>query len=524
MRKRFTTALAFACVALAGLTACGDDGGTSAATQDAAPSGEIRRGDVLTMAVAFAPPGLNPQTPQAVFPFELALEPLIVIEPNEGLEYEFGPGLATRWRYVGDGNRVFELTLREDARFSDGTPVNARAVKTWIDYLVESRAPLLSGLIGEVTSVEAVDEFTVRINLGVPKPGMAFALSNDAPFTTLGYVEAPSCVARPERLRTETCGAGPYMLDKAQTVAGDTYTFVPNPHYYDKSRVHFNKVVVKAIPQPSSMLQALQTGQVQIAEGTAVTADAAKSAGFDLVTIPERNLLYALDVGGQKAGPLANVMVRQALNYAIDREAIAKTIFNGYATPSTEFESSDGMDGSYQDYYRYDPEKAKELLARAGYPDGFTLEAQVSDETATPGVAQTQAIAKYWDAIGVKLKFKPIPIAAYYNAFFTDPGPMIASQSTTAYSMWAIYGLYFAPGTSYFNRIGRGWRDPELTKLFEEGSRAKDPTPYWRRMTAHLTEQALWLPVVNMDHVWMTAKDIRGWTGPVPNANDVYVE
>jgi peptide/nickel transport system substrate-binding protein len=526
MRKRFTTALALA-LAFAvpmGLTACGGEDSTSTSTPAATTGGKIRRGDVLTIAVAAPPIGLNPQNPQVVFPFELAIEPLIVIQPNEGLRYEYGPGLATSWRYVGEGNRVFELTLREDARFSDGSPVNARAVKTWFDYLVTSRAPQVPGLIGQVASVEAVDEFTVRINLRVPNPSMEFALSSATPFTTLGYVEAPSCVARPERLRTDTCGAGPYMLDKAETVAGDSYTFVPNPHYYDKSRQHFNKVVVKAILQPSSMLQALQTGQVDIAESNATAAPAAEQAGFNVVTFPERNMFYPLDVRGARSEPLAKLEVRQALNYAIDRDAIARTVYNGYATPSSEFESSDGMDPAYQDYYEYDPEKARELLARAGYPNGFELEGQVDDETTVPVVAQTQAVAKYWEAIGVRLKFKPIPVASYYNAFFTNPGPFIFSQSTTAYSMWAIYGLYFAPGTSYFNRIDGGWRDAELTRLYEEGSRAEDPTPYWRDMTARLTEQAFVLHVVNADHVWLTARNIRGWDGPAPNAADVYAE
>ena len=188
----------------------------------------------------------------------------------------------------------------------------------------------------------------------------------------MGEIGSPN--ASGKTLTTATDGAGEYMLDASHTVTGESYTYVPNPYYWDKSAVHWKTVVIKVITNPSTVLSALETGQVDVAEVQPITnAAAAKSAGLR-VDAP-LTLYMALALENRNVAPLSSLLVRQALNYAVDRGPIAKLLGNGYglAIDQMAVPGDDSYDAALSNYYPYNPAKAKQLLAKAGYPHGFTL-------------------------------------------------------------------------------------------------------------------------------------------------------
>ena len=502
-----------------GLAACGGGGESSSTATGSTAAGGGPKG-VLTIGVSSGG-SVDPVaniggncTVVASGNCELWNESIVHRDPSARLV----PGLATRWGFVGSGNRVFEFVLRQDARFSDGEPVTAEAMKTWINYYYNAPGAIQRGQLGTISSIETPDRWTVRINMARPNPAIPFAM------LALG-AQSPKCVATPAKLRNRTCGAGPYMLDPTQTVADDHYTFVPNPYYYDKSKIHFTKVVSKVITTPSAMLQALRTGQIQVAPGDPTTYKAAKAAGIAVTPLLVNQNLYAWDVAGKKSKPLGDVRVRQALNYAIDRKAIAEAFGGEGSVPLSTWLSSDGNDGSsdgdnsdYVDYYDYDPAKAKQLLSEAGYPDGFTIDG--ADITGFGGdgpnvIPITQAIAKNFEAVGVKLNYKPsTTFGSWISKISSDPAPLISNTAVpSTYPMWVGWG-FIEPG-AFFNRIGRtGWNDAELTRIMREGSVAEDPTPYWRAASARMTEQALFLFVVRAPKYVYAAENIGGASGP----------
>jgi peptide/nickel transport system substrate-binding protein len=399
------------------------------------------------------------------------------------------PWLAESWQYVGDDFRTFEITLRQDAAFSDGTPVNADAVKKYIEYHASGpEGPTWGG--DGLESVEAVDEWTVRMQLQNPNPDLPLYFSQRD--STLGAVAAPAAVDNPESLQTMTAGAGPYVLDPENTVTEEVYTLVPNEHYYDQEAVHWSKVTIRIITEPNSMLQALRTGEVDVARGDLSTVEGAESAGLNVTsaTVAATGLMLEWRTGDY---PLADVRVRQALNYALDREAIAEAIVGEYGGPTSQILTL-GRDPAFDDYYEYDPERALELLAEAGYPNGEGLPAIGMNvpEVGRTEVPLIQTIAQYWSEIGVEGEVVNQAVPAWSASRAANEFP--TNFMTICICPFQLtYGESLAPGGALNPNDNV---DPTLDQLYEDALASDNPGEVWQQMSAYTVEQALFLPVV----------------------------
>ena len=457
----------------------------------------------LKVGYNLSPTSLNPARNgwEGITLNSLAYAPLIYLR-NDGT---LTPGLATSWGYVGTGNRTFRLTLRTDAHFADGTPVDAAAVKKWFDYFPTAQGTEASVLGPYISSTNVIDDHTVEIQLKSPTPDMDYLLSS---FFNWGYVASPKALAHPATLDTATAGAGPYQLSSGATVTGDHYTYVPNPHYYAPDQVKFRSVVEKIIASSSTMLQAVKSGQLDVAHGDPGTIDAARSTGLDVVSVPATTaMLIFLDKAGAISKPLGDVRVRQALNYAIDRAAITKALVGANGTPTSQLLTVDGDDPTYDNYYSYDPAKARALLAAAGYPNGFTLD--VSTNT-FQGVAQqptVQAMAKYLAAVGVKLRIRSNPNVGEFTKDFTSQRMPAIQWTAGTSSTWLFYGYDFKQN-SLLNQ--HGWHDPVIDQLYTQALSASDTAPYWRKLMARSVQIATFLPVYKYDDAWYFNRDVKG--------------
>jgi peptide/nickel transport system substrate-binding protein len=458
----------------------------------------------LKFASATAITNLNPAIDIDSYVLALAYASLIHMKPDGS----FAPSLATSWRYVGSGNKTFELNLRKNARFSDGTPVDARAVKKWMIYFSGEKGAFAKNI--PFKTIQTVGRWKVVLHLARPEPNLPFLLAE--PFMS-GYIGSPKALAKPQQLKTRTFGAGPYMVDPSQTVPGDHYTFVPNPHYYDPSAIRFSKVTYRTITQPTTLLAAVQTGQIDAGYGDLSTVAKATSAGLTVVSAPIgwTGLLLlnrgALTQDGQP-NPLAKLEVRQALNYAVDRQTISKSYIGKYGKPTSQAPTLDGNDPKYASYYSYNPAKAKQMLAAAGYPDGFTLKVLSMSFFGTLGDPILQAIGKYLSAVGVKLDITPnatlndwLPkyLGPDYQATGFNEGPVISAYTT--------YNNWYGP-KAYVKH--HGWNDPVLDKLYRDGAGSKNPGLYAKKIMARLVSQAHELIVSTSNSFWYVSKDLGG--------------
>jgi peptide/nickel transport system substrate-binding protein len=434
--------------------------------------------------------------------FSLAYAPIFHLSP----EGKVTPGLATSWRYVNDGadrNKVFEFTLRKNAKFSDGTPVTAKSVADWLTYFSKGTGPF-SGVFGKKPKFEAVDDSTVRVNLATPNPRLPLVLSDGGP--NAAFVMGPKAMADAKLLSSATDGAGPYMLDGKQSVRGDHYTYVPNPHYYDKAAVKFSRVEVRLIAEPASRLQTQKSGQLDVTLGDVTTASSAKSAGLKVLAAPQGVQYLVLDSKHGAVPQLRDIRVRQAINLAIDRKAIAKALLGDVGTPASAFIPADANTGQ-DDYWAYDPEKAKALLAQAGYAKGFSMKAICQGAYfGNLGEPLVRAVAKNLEAVGIKLDVTSYSTDPDYAKDVFDFKAPVINLLQILSDTPTVYGTYIAP-SGVVNFYGT---DPEIVRLYNAGLKAEDPTPSWVKMWQRFTTQAYVVPLVVNPNLYYVSKSIAG--------------
>lgn len=460
-------------------------------------------GSTLTIAEPLSPPSLDPATGanENSDYFNLAYDPLIILQPDGA----FKPGLALKWSYSA-GNKSFSITLRPGVRFSDGDALDAAAVKGWLEHAMALPGGRATTYFSSLKSVDVTGPLALTLNFSSPTPLLELAFSQ---LLEMGMIGGPKAVAA-NTLATDTDGAGPYMLDKASSVTGDHYTYVPNPNYWNKSSVYWKKVVLKTITNPNTVLDALRTGQVQLAVGQPVTSvDAAKAAGLKYVA--PLTLLMGLslnDRSGTLSKPLGDVRIRQAINYAIDRNAVAKVIGAGYGRPTAQMaiHGDDSYDPSLDNRYPFDIAKAKELMAAAGYPNGFSLAVDAVNVVGEDTLGQ--ALAGQLANVGIKVQLDvKTDVGAYFQAFGKYPVATLAFGRIPA----AInYQILYGPNASLFNPFKS--TNAELSSLYDQLLAApSDQAPALaRKMQGIIVEEAWFAPVLASPLVDLYRSDITG--------------
>jgi peptide/nickel transport system substrate-binding protein len=489
------------------MTGCSGNGGGTAAT------GAAYTKDTVTFATSVVPPSLNPAVGDPAYAplYHWAYDPLVIMNGDGS----FSPGLAEKFGYVGKGNQTYELTLREGLKFSDGAVLDAKALKENLDYTRSQTLGTATTLLAAVKNVEVTDPRTVRLTLSRPDPGLTFYF---AQAFGAGYPISPKSLDKPATLDAATAGAGPYMLDPAETVAGDHYTFVKNPNYWNPERQHFESVTVRVIANPSSTIQAIQAGQVQAALGDPTTLSAARAANLQVVAPPQALTgINLADREGTKSEPLGNVKVRQALNMAVDRKAIAKALYGSEDLALSQYalEGQVPYSEELNEKYPYDPEKAKALLAEAGYPDGFTLPVLTTSLASLDKV--TQAVAGQLEQVGVKLELTTQAAAPdYFTAMVSGkyPAAVIGYGLADMNTLWAGFVNPAGP-FNFFKTV-----DPELDELYNQYRVADKETgaALQKKINERLMDQAWTLPVVGAPLSYYIAPGLTGFDATSANA------
>ncbi|KRE70248.1 ABC transporter substrate-binding protein [Arthrobacter sp. Soil762] len=343
-------------------------------------------------------------------PYQAAYDSLILREPDGKLS----PMLATAWKY-NETNTKLTVDLRTDVTFSDGAKFDAEAAKANMDHFKKANGPQMAQLTA-VSDVAVVDADTIELNLTAPDPSLEFYLSQAA-----GLMGSPKALGT-DAIKTEPVGSGPYVMDKAATVKDSQSVFTARKDYWNKDLQKFEKVTFKILIDLTARTNALVSGQVDATLLDPKTGKQAEGAKMNLVaTEVDWQGLLLMDRDGTKNPALGNVKVRQAINYAFDRKTILDQVLMGQGTPTSQpfGKASGAWTEELENYYSYDPAKAKSLLKEAGYETGVVL-----DIPSVPGWETQLAVIKQQLAdVGITVNIG----AAITNTFTSD----VAAQKFT---------------------------------------------------------------------------------------------
>ena len=326
------------------------------------------------------------------------------------------PGLAKSWEASEDG-LTYTFQLQEGVKFHDGTDFNAEAVvknierwKTGADKHPYFSSQFVVGDKQVIESVTAEGDYTVVFKLSQPQ----------APFLK-NLAMSPFAIASPtafeadeEGLSANPVGTGPFKF--VSWVRNDSITIEKNPDYYIDGYPKLDKVIYRSIPENSARLNDLLAGNIDVADGLSPSDKATieGDANLQLIERPSMNVGYlGLTV---TRPPFDNVKVRQAVNYAIDKQALVDAFYEGLAEPAKN--PMPPVISGYNDEvtgYTYDPEKAKALLAEAGY-DGKEIELwamPVPRPYMPDGQKVAEAIQKNLEDVGIKSKIVSFEWATY---------------------------------------------------------------------------------------------------------------
>jgi peptide/nickel transport system substrate-binding protein len=383
------------------------------------------------------------------------------------------PGLATEWSIAEDGLSV-TYTLRPDVLFHDGTPFNAQAVA---DTVARHMDPALASptvsYLGPLTEVQVVDDLTVTYVYSEPFAPM---------FVGLGYSYcAPISMAAVAEYGDEygrhPVGTGPYKF--VEWTADDTIVLEKNPDhtwsttFYETQQAPIiDRVEFVVIPEDATRLAALVAGEVDVVAGTdAVPIDKlgslSQEPGIEVYTRPAVGVYYAYF--NQAIEPLNDVRVRQAIQHAVDLEALVALVLDGHGAPATSALAS--AFGAYKDdlpQYPYDPDRAIELLTEAGYADGFDVTYLNIASPVYQRVAEV--LQEYLAEVNINLIVESYPV-----------GELIPKAASGEYGMTFFYYTYSDPDILHLIlRTGGpfGWcnhNDAELDGWLDEQRVTLDP-------------------------------------------------
>jgi len=386
----------------------------------------------LTIAQSVDPPTLNPfdTTAPYISVFAQICEPLMFWDSNEDGSAYIRMHLADAFEWTDATTLRFHL--RQGISFTNGEPFDAVAAKFSLERLFSAfnYSQWLEGLLEEV---RVIDDYTVEVSLTKPAgflpsvlamgsfqvaPGDFLARGEDA------FNQSPVCT-------------GPWVL--SERARDDHITLTANNEYWRGTPI-YDSIVYRIIPDDNARMAALEAGEIDIAVNIPLAAASRieRNSDLELISIPSlRQFATFFDTDNPNAAPLHDVRVRLALNLAVDRVAICEKLFSGRCTPMQGQFLTNKHSGFNPELetYPFDPERAKALLAEAGYPDGFAIEYTYTVGRYPQDRQAGEAIASYLRGVGIQVTERTVDFPEWARQFDARP-----RETTALYTVGFLFG------------------------------------------------------------------------------------
>lgn len=388
-------------------------------------------------------------------------------------DFNIIPRLAVKWRWEDNKNLI--LDLRKGVKFTDGAVWNSEAAKAIIDFYKAGR--FKSGyMLRTVDSVEVVNTYTVRLKLNQPFTPLINYLAM-APMQMVSPLQVKSMT--PDQIALKPIGSGPYVLK--EYVQGERIVLERNKGYWERGLPYFDRIIFRIVPDRTVRSMMLVGGELDLAWGLSPLDVAMVKGvkGLEVRSEPSVNQIY---IGLNQLKPIfKNPKVGKALNYAIDRKTMRNVLLKGHATPSDSCvpPAVFGYSSVYE--YPYDPEKAKKLLAEAGYPNGFDMTLAVPRGRYLMDYEIGEYLQAAWNKIGLRVKLITWEWGTYLAAISrgpdverTEDAYLLQGAPRTGHADWILgvhfHSRYWAPNGANRNF----YKDHEVDKLSDEAATLVD--------------------------------------------------
>ncbi|MFT4158315.1 MAG: ABC transporter substrate-binding protein [Microbacterium sp.] len=368
-------AIVAAALVLSGCAASDEPEDTGANSEAGDPvSGGTLRAIELAQPTGFDPVQIFSSTSMPIT-FSALYGQFVVANPETG---GYDCGLCESFT-TSDGGVTWDIVLPEGQTFTDGTPLDAEAIKyNWERIKDPANGSASAGIASQIASIDVVDDYTVKLNMAVPTPGFIGLM----PIYSLQWIASPTALEQgQEAFNKNPVGAGPYKVES--WTQGGTVKLVRNDDYFGEPG-YLDAIETQGVTDDAQRLNALIAGQADLILNSAPTQFVeAEAAGFTNIKYTYNGGVgFMLNTG---KAPFDDVRARQALSYALDLDALSNSVNRGNGSvPKTLFQD-DSPFFSDIPLQSYDPEKAQELfdeLADEGKPLEFTF-------TVFPGTGQT---------------------------------------------------------------------------------------------------------------------------------------
>lgn len=441
---------------------------------------------------------------------KMVFDTLIDRDPVTG---EYKPNLATSWKWIDD--TTLEFTLRQGVKFHNGEPFDADDAVYTYNTVAHDEGVKFKRIVNWIDNVEKVDQYTIRIHTKGPFPQAIEFLAGPMPIYPNEYYKS----AGSSGMSNMPIGTGP--LKVVEMKPGEMYTLSRNDDYTwgsPKGGAKIKNVIVREIADVQTQVAEILSG------GADVSADLTPDLVNQLKNAPNvsaanaetlRIFYMGLDAAGRTKTPaLENVKVRQAINHAIDRKAIVDNLMAGAArivnTPCHPLQF--GCDTSAAVTYPYDPEKAKALLAEAGYKDGLELAIY-----AEAPAYEAEAVMGYLSAVGIKTTLNRLPWEAYRDAHLASKTPLFLTHwgSYSLADASAIISVFFNGGEDDYAK------DPEVIEALKIADTSVDPEvrkANYAKAIKRITEQAYLVPTFSgiRGYAWNPDLDFKPYADEIP--------
>ena len=467
----------------------------------AAAAGVANQGNSLTMALSAEPNTFDPHLTVG------RNTQIFIANVFDGLtardaSARIQPALATEWGFLGDGSS-WQFKLRQGVTFHNGDPFNAESVKYTLERAINpDTKSTISSELSTIAGVDVVDASTVVVRTKQPDIMIPDRLGE-----LYGGMLSPTHTMATDAatLATKPNGTGPFML--TEWVKNERLVLQANPSYW-RGPASVSQVTVRPILEDAARIAALQTGEVDFISNVPYERIAELEADPSLVvkTVGTPRVFF---VGiDPRVTPLNDVRVRQALNYAVDVDAIISALYLGHAkrlataVPTAAF----GYDAGVTPY-PYDPARARELLAEAGYPNGFSVEFDSFTGSIADHSRPAEAIVEYLRQVGIDVKLNVFEFGAF--------GPRRVANQVSPLHIYSIGNAYFEPAWvikwMQQQNLGLFYRNEEIYSLCSQAEATFDASarvPIYSKVQQLLKDDAGFIFLFQNDAVFAMKRNV----------------